>query len=159
MKPQTRATLQQLEEASWFSKVGIADSSAVVVLESWYEAMRSCTSPDWEDLCLQAANEYRARIAETDSAQLNLWNERVALIKEVSIPLVRRKIESVSAQRELGKAFEEVVQWDILHACMEAEYSDVYPPGFNASQAYWYVRGHFPCGWHGAFPAGKLIVY
>ena len=51
------------------------------------------------------------------------------------------------------------VQWDILHVCMEAEYADVYPPGFYASQAYWYVKGHFPCGWQGEFPNGKLIVY
>jgi hypothetical protein len=55
--------------------------------------------------------------------------------------------------------FENMVQWDILHVCMEAEYADVYPPGFYASQAYWYVKGHYPCGWQGEFPKGKLIIY
>jgi len=53
-----------------------------------------------------------------------------------------------------------MVQWEILGVCMEAEYADVYPPGFYASQAYWYVKGHFPCGWEGGeFPKGKLIIY
>ena len=42
---------------------------------------------------------------------------------------------------------------------MEAEFADVYPPGFYASQAYWYVKGHFPCGWQGEFPNGTLIIY
>jgi hypothetical protein len=57
------------------------------------------------------------------------------------------------------RTFEDAVQWDILNVCMEAEYADIYPPGFYASQAYWYVKGHFPCGWQGNFPEGKLIMY
>jgi hypothetical protein len=56
-------------------------------------------------------------------------------------------------------AFVDTVDWDILHVCMEAEYADVYPPGFFASQAFWYVQGHFPCGWEGEFPAGRLVLY
>lgn len=24
---------------------------------------------------------------------------------------------------------------------------------------YWYMRGHFPCGWDGVWPEGKLIVF
>lgn len=37
--------------------------------------------------------------------------------------------------------------------------SDLYPPGFFASNANWYVRGHFPCGWRGEFPKGQLVIY
>jgi len=55
--------------------------------------------------------------------------------------------------------FEHCVQWDILHVCMEAECADVFPAAYYASQAYWYVKGHFPCGWEGEFPKGKLIIY
>jgi hypothetical protein len=35
----------------------------------------------------------------------------------------------------------------------------VYPPGFFASNAYWYIKGHFPCGWEGEFPKGTLVIY
>jgi hypothetical protein len=42
---------------------------------------------------------------------------------------------------------------------MEAEYADVCPPGFFTSIAHWYLNGHFPCGWWGAFPQGKLVIY
>jgi hypothetical protein len=59
----------------------------------------------------------------------------------------------------LGQAFVNAVRWDILHLAMEAGFADVYPPGFFASQAYWYACGHFPCGWRGKFPQGKLIIY
>jgi hypothetical protein len=65
----------------------------------------------------------------------------------------------VVAEHDLPKVFLDTVDWDILNLCMEAEYADVYPPGFYASQAYWYLKGHFPCGWQGAFPKGKLVIY
>jgi hypothetical protein len=38
-------------------------------------------------------------------------------------------------------------------------YVDLYPPSFFASNAYWYVMGHFPCGWRGEFPKGQLVIY
>src|SRR5262249_31632568 len=59
----------------------------------------------------------------------------------------------------LPKVFGNTVRWDILHLCMEAEFADVYPPGYYASQAYWYAHGHFPCGWRGEFSSGTLIVF
>lgn len=64
------------------------------------------------------------------------------------------------SEQGLPKIFLDMVDWDILHLCMEAEYAEVYPPGFYASQAYWYMQGHFPCGWQGPFPkGGKLVIY
>jgi hypothetical protein len=73
---------------------------------------------------------------------------------------VRRKIQAAVQERTLPPVFGRTVQWDLLHLCMEAEYADVYPPGFFASHAYWYIKGHFPCGWRGGeFPNGTLIIY
>jgi hypothetical protein len=75
------------------------------------------------------------------------------------VPLVKQKIAPVVVSHQLDKTFEDTVQWDILSVAIEAEYADVYPPGFFASQAYWYVHGHFPCGWQGDFPDGTLMIY
>jgi hypothetical protein len=80
-------------------------------------------------------------------------------LKKTTFPFVRRKIQIVVRENDLPKAFEDTVQWDIIHLCMEAEYADVYPPGFYASQGYWYAKGHFPCGWQGEFPLGTRIIY
>ena len=33
------------------------------------------------------------------------------------------------------------------------------PNGFFLSLMEWYKRGHWPCGWEGTYPDGKLIVY
>ena len=83
----------------------------------------------------------------------------MAALKPVTQALVREKTKRVIEENDLPKVFLDTVDWDILHLCMEAEYADVYPPGFFASQAFWYVKGHFPCGWKGEFPKGKLVIY
>ena len=163
MQPQTAATLEQLEKADWFTNVGtfggIQDRSKVILVRSWREAIDRCSSVEWENLCLEAANQYRQRLLERSPERFNQWNDIVASLKPTTEPLVRRKIEAVVREHDLPKVFEDTVQWDILHVCLEAEYADVYQPGFYASQAYWYVKGHFPCGWEGDFPNGTLIVF
>ncbi|MCS6863484.1 MAG: hypothetical protein RMJ56_00245 [Gemmataceae bacterium] len=163
MHPRTKATLEQLEKADWFVNVGtyigVEDRSKFILLSSWQEAIKSCSSIEWENLLLEASNQYCERLVERSKERFNQWNDIATELKETTIPFVRRKIEAVVREHNLPKVFEDIVQWDILGVCMEAEYADVYPPGFYASQAYWYVRGHFPCGWEGEFPKGKLIIY
>lgn len=159
MHQRTEATLAELESKDWFANVGKHDSDRVTILNSWNEAVASCQSKEWGDLCLEASNQYASRLAERDKARFGAWNEHVKELKKITIPLVLRKTQRVVDTNQLPKAFVDMVQWDILHLCMEAEYADVFPPGFFASQAYWYLRGHFPCGWEGTFPAGRLVVY
>lgn len=159
MHPRTAATLAQLEKADWFSHVGVKDTIKTAVLSSWQEAIEHCGSNDWQNLCLEAANQYRERLVERSKERFRKWNEIVIEIKKATQPFVQRKIAAVVQMHHLPPVFVHSVQWDILHLCMESEYADVYPPGFYASHAYWYTKGHFPCGWNGKFPDGKLIIY
>lgn len=159
MHPRTIATLDQLERAKWFSAVGVHDTEVAEVLSTWQEAVEHCSSEDWEKLNLEGANQYRERLLERSLARFQKWNDIVIEVKKATQPFVRRKIEAIVNQNHLPKVFEDCVHWDILHVCMESEYADVYPPGYYASQAYWYTKGHFPCGWIGNFPEGKLIIY
>ena len=160
MHPRTQATLDKLQQSEWFRNVGVRDAESADVLSSWQDAIESCGSVEWEELCQQAVDQYCARIQERSSAEYERWNEAVIAIKPTSQALVAEKTRDLISKEGLPKVFLDTVDWDILHICMEAEFSDVYPPGFYASQAYWYVKGHFPCGWRGSFPSGgKLIIY
>jgi hypothetical protein len=159
MHPRTESTLEKLRQAQWFRFVGVHDTKAAKSLSSWQEAIESCGSAEWEDLCLEAANQYCERLAERAPERFQAWNDIVLAIKPAVIALVREKTKQIVEENDLPTALVNTVNWDILHLCMEAEYADVYPPGFFASQAYWYVKGHFPCGWQGDFPEGKLIIY
>jgi hypothetical protein len=159
MNIRTHATLEELERAQWFSSVGQKDTEVAVVLSSWQEAVKSCASDEWQDLILEAANLYREQLVRRDKERFRRWNEIVEEVKAYTMPLVARKTEAVVEEHQLPKVFVDTVHWDVMHLAMESEYADVYPPGFFASQAYWYVRGHFPCGWKGHFPEGTLIIY
>lgn len=56
MQSTTITALDRLEKASWFSRVGLDEGSAVAILTSWPEAIALCDTPEWEDLRLEAAN-------------------------------------------------------------------------------------------------------
>lgn len=159
MNLRTIRTIDDLEKAAWFSCVGVKDTNAARVLVSWEEAIKSCDSVEWENLCLEAANQYRERLIERSKERFQKWNDIAREIRPTAIALVRRKTIQVIQANSLPKVFLDTVDWDIAHLLMEAEYADVYPPGFYASQAYWYVKGHFPCGWEGKFPEGRLIIF
>lgn len=159
MKPQTLAAVQQLENVEWFAKVGVKDAQKAIVLSSWEEAIEHCSSMEWENLCLEAQNQYCERLCERSKERFNQWNAMVETVKATTVPLVQRKTEAVVRRNNLPQVFENMVHWDILGVCMESEFSDVHPPGFFASNAYWYINGHFPCGWEGEFPKGMLVIY
>jgi hypothetical protein len=159
MHPRTRATLDRLEQVDWFIAVGQPVHGPFIVVRSWEEAVTSCGSLEWENLLLDAVNRYRSLVALKAPERIQNWNDINEEMKAVTFPLVRSKIARVAQEFGLPKVFEDTVQWDILSVCMEAEYADVQPPGFYASQAYWYVNGRFPCGWNGDFPDGMLIIY
>src|SRR5215472_11130891 len=142
MNRRTLGTLEKLQEAHWFSRAGVYDTPDAIILSSWHEAMALRGSAEREDLWLEMANEYRQRLREQSKEGLARWNEIVRGLKKTLIPFVRGKVEPVVREHHLPKAFEHTVQWDILHACMETEYADVYPPSFYANLASWYIKGH-----------------
>jgi hypothetical protein len=159
MHLRTQATLDQLRQVTWFRSVGIRDTENALVVSSWYEAVEHCNAPEWEDLCLEAANQYCERLVERSPDRFQKWNDIVDEVKPVTQALVREKCGEIIRENDLPKSFLDTVDWDILHLCMEGEFADIFPPGFYASQAYWYRSGHFPCGWRGEFPNGTRIVY
>ena len=159
MHSRTITTLDRLERASWFSRVGINEGSDVAVVRSWSDATHHCDSSAWEDLQGEALNQYRECIARRSRERLQFWNGLVDEVKEISQPLVGRKIAAAIRENNLPEIFSIQVNYDIIGVCMEAEFADVSPPGFFTSLGDWYVRGHFPCGWWGMFPQGRLVIY
>jgi hypothetical protein len=159
MNRTTLAIFEDLKKANWFSQVGVRDAAAAIVLSSWQEAIAHCSSAEWEDLTLDMANYYSGQVAEQSKERYLEWNDVVDDLKKILIPFVRGKIERVVRANKLPKIFEDTVQWDVLFICMETEYADVCPPGFYGKLAFWYLKGHFPCGWRGVFPQGMQIVY
>jgi len=160
MHQRTLATLEALRQKEWFINVGLHDTDMADVLGSWQEAIASCKSIAWETLCIEAANQYRQRLQERICFDREKWNDIVDNLKPLAQAIVREKTSGTIIPHDLREDFLAELDWNILHLFMEAEFSDIYPPGFYASHAYWYSVGHFPCGWRGQFPqGGRLLIY
>jgi hypothetical protein len=159
MNRRTHEILDELQKAHWFSRVGVPDADAVIVLRSWQQAITCCSSLEWENLRLEASGDNHVHVMDRSMERANKWNGIVDDLKKSLVPFVRRKIESVVREHKLPRVFETIIQWEILGVCIETEYADLGLPGFYANLASWYVKGHFPCGWQGVFPQGTLIIY
>ncbi len=159
MYSRTIARIDQLEKASWFSRIGVAAGPSVAAVSSWPEAIHYCDAQEWEDLQQEMLNQYRVYIHQHHRARLQDWNERIEAVKKITEPLVALKTTAVIRENGLPDIFRIAVRFDVTLFCMEAEYDDVCPPGFFTRLGAWYLDGHFPCGWWGPFPKGKLIVY
>jgi hypothetical protein len=159
MHPRTAATLEELRGAEWFSRVGVRDTATATVLSSWQQASESCAGLAWIATQHAAVDQHYRRIRERSSSEHASWNEVVLLVRPTVISLVHDKTQTVVREFGLSKPFVNAVAWDVLHVCMEAEFADLDSPGFFANQAYWYKAGHFPCGWEGAFPNGRPVIF
>ena len=159
MKQITLETFRELDNAAWFSNVGKQDTETAIVLSDWRKAIDACRTIRWQNMLLEMANCYRERVRQASIAPFREWNHVVSYLKPIVLSFVSDKIGNTSSVNQLDPIFEQTVQWDILHLCIESEYQDICGNGFYASQGYWYVRGHFPCGWDGEFPDGRYVVY
>jgi hypothetical protein len=159
MEQRTKEALQDLRHSQWFNRVGDVDSPSVRIIKSWEEAAILCSNIDWENVLLDGANGYRDRLREVTPRLLDTWNDRVARVRPECDEIARVKTLPVRQLHNMPAEFEWAVRWDIINYAMECEYADVCSPGFFTRQAYWYLNGHFPCGWEGPFPQGRLIIY
>jgi hypothetical protein len=147
MHARTKAGLEVLEKAKWFGRVGIKDNKTATFLSSWEEASKYCDSVNTHNFGLAACGQYDCRVAAASPTRYKKWDDSFVELKPIVRTFVQSKIKVIVKEHHLPQPFfEEMVFNAVLMACIELEYADVFSPGFHASLAYWYVKGHFPCG-------------
>jgi hypothetical protein len=160
MNTKSEEFLAALDRIDWFSCIGLTDLQSGKVLDSWKEAITFATDRrQWESFRLERRNELTVFLHSHAMDRYRKWNEITADLKRMIEPMVSRKITNLTVAQNLPKAFEHCVRWDILGACMEAEYSDVRPLDFYTELGVVYLKGHFPCGWDGLYPSGQFLIY
>ena len=159
MLPITAQAFEDLERAQWFSRVGVVDTAAARVVGSWGEAIALCSTIDWENFLIDRANDFRDRLRAISVSDYNRWNSVAIPVKRVAEQMIVEKTHGIVRALRMPPEFVHRIRVDLIHMAIELEYSEICPPGFFAGQGGWYVKGHFPCGWEGAFPKGRLIVY
>ena len=75
-------------------------------------------------------------------------------------PLIKQKISPYQIANNLDIDLVHSVQWDVLGALMENSYINCDHKSFFFLELLMvYEAGHFPCGWQGKWPEGKLVIY
>lgn len=159
MRDATRAALDELRVAEWFSHSGTAlQDPAALALLSWPDAVTRFTSVGWENFRLERRNEFTGHLASGFVERFRQFNDLHDEIERLLTPIIDAKIRHVVTSHKLPKKFRDAVRWDLRSACLEVEFSDVVPPAFHAMLGSWYLRGRLPCDWIGRYPAGRLLV-
>ena len=159
MRDETKIILSDFDKFDWFSKVGKPIDSDVLLVTSWRDAIKYSCSRKWDNIKLSACNEYTVQLSQKAPERWDRWSDIVHELKPILIPMVFKKIEKLLIDKRFLKKLESVICWDLLSMLMESEYCDVITPHFYAVLGFIYLDGHFPCGWEGTYPKGRMIIY
>lgn len=155
----TQRMIGQLWEAPWFTKVGVVEDDRADFVGSWGEALRHATARDWQYPTIEQVARIREDLRISVPARYALWDVVAEDMGGITQALIEDKVAPVAAAQGLPEIFGTLVTWDILHALIESEYRDVRAPHTFFNRAYWYIIGHFPCGWRGPVEEGRPIVF
>lgn len=154
-------TIDALVDMDWFANVGQAIpeiGESVISVADWREAVASCSQPFWEDVCTEARNDLTMHLNSVCKAEFQSWNEVVNNAKRELTDSWKRMREKLESEG-LPKTVADCVEWDTMHAVACEHYAAWNPPQFFERLLAIYQTGHFPCGWVGAWPEGRLRVF
>ncbi len=154
--------LQDLRQVRWFEKctqVSPIFEFEVSQVPNWQKAKKIYESSLWDDLTQDAQGRLSEFLFKKHNNIYNSsWNK---LAKQASgffdmeiLPLV----EGFAQNHELGNLFIQCVSWDIQHIIIEKSFVKQKPPIFFGLLFTVYKAGHFPCGWNGKWPKGKMLI-
>jgi hypothetical protein len=156
---------ERLRDCDWFHNVGAGNLAGVKRAKSWDEAIRLVSEDpfnrDWDDMSNDVHNMISTRAAQEDQQRYNSdWNDIVRAVESHVDPLVKANLDPVLDRlrlpRVILKRFRTFFFW---HFIFVAYFSEVPQASMDRTILEYYMQGHFPCGYHGEYPDGKLIVY
>lgn len=117
--------------------------------------------PAWERVTHAAAQRLKNYIAFNCTREYQNWRSLSEAIQErLTRPLAEEVWRPFAEWYGFDNIFVRGVQWNVLHAALEHEYRECPGrPEFFTHLLEVYRVGHFPCGWEGKWPAGRLLVW
>jgi hypothetical protein len=155
----------RVNSISWFAHCGECLALDLPMeteqARGWEQAIESCKTLAWENAQLEAQNQLTLWLHLNDRPSYQKWNEIVVAHKDATVnPLKEKILAPFQAKHGFDIALVHSVQWDILGALMENSYlGSGHAAFFFLELLTVYEAGHFPCGWQGEWPKGRLLVY
>lgn len=159
MNPGTVQKLRELKNYPWFSRAGTSTGRDLDFGLSWDEAIAEASRVEWSNVQLEGKNQLTRNLSHNHRQRFRQWNRIVEEVKAAQEQIFSGIIIPLAREKALPKSFENTVRWDLLCICMEVEFADIVPPCFYNRLDHCYETGHFPCGWEGDYPQGRLLVF
>jgi hypothetical protein len=160
---------RKLEALQWFANVGQPMAGDCRAVQTWTQAVESCTGEVWSAVQLQVKNRFAREVREKSYVRSEEWNGIAAELRKLIAIVATNSIAPIVKRFNLNPNFQGCVSWDMLMICLETEFSELVPPSFFVPRLLpVYETGHFPCGWEGPkllegwegeLPSWRLIVY
>lgn len=160
-----KSFVRELHNIAWFSACGqpfaVPLPFSAEQVSSWEQAITLCSSQAWEDVTLDARNRLTEFLHSRHRDEYQRWNGIAVSAKELVISsLCDTSWRPFAESRSFPKSFLDSASWDVLGAVMEHEYRNCKGrPDFFLQLLQVYRAGHFPCGWSGRWPGGRLLVW
>jgi hypothetical protein len=142
-----------------FERMGQPISGDFASVDSLDRALESNAQLEWENTRLEAANTFGFELQAVSKAEYQLWNDVILFANDRYRELIEPKLQAILLARGLPEKFRSTTRWNAKHVMLEAAYRDVVRPRFSTWLMDVYRQGHFPCGWRGNWPEGRLLVY
>ena len=162
MRDTTRFFLNSLWSAHWFSKVTFDhDKKSEIEINSWEDAFAHFLDDEFgsfvmakTDDIIDAAND------QAEDAPVNSeWDDLVDVCKLEMNQYVPSKVNDFEfvAEKDRKKTIDRI-NWMIIFAIREIEYSDVIKTHFYRDWCEILLSGQFACYWDGDIEQGEFVV-
>ena len=140
--PLVAAFMNELDELPWFAHVGERiDDPNIKQVFSWDDAWEACQDDPW----IYAS--FHKDVDQNHPAWAPAFDRALEAIVNSGRDHELEDDVNVSNQ----------AAWEAAGAAYQLATNK--SDGFYVGLMNWYRRGHWPCGWEGNYPDGRLIVY
>lgn len=142
MSPELQAFLKEINHIPWFRHVGEpVPNDEVRQVSSWGDAYDCLQDESWTDASLHE------HIDQGHPIWIEVYNK------------ARDAAAASSDDHWFSPEVDAAMQagWDAAGAAYEIATNN--PDKSYQGLMKWYRQGHWPCGWDGSYPKGRLIVY
>lgn len=154
----------KLIECNWLENCGTKRKcqysfEAYQVMDT-HKMLKNIQSIKWENACLDKRGYLTEYLCLNVQGEYDrYWNTTVRTIKANYLPKILDKIQVAIGDNNLPEEVMQDIRFNVLNIFMAEFYSAYYVSEFSKQLLEIYLSGHLPCGWHGKYPDGMIMMF
>ncbi|HCS54733.1 hypothetical protein [Rubinisphaera sp.] len=140
------------------------EDSNVIQVTSWNLAIKRSKQLQWINFNTDRLNDFwdlghfEKKFGTLESFE-EIYDKNNTLMRDQVYEIVDKLKSKISCPTEERDHIATVLRGDLSAALREITYHEVTDATYFLLPASWIFKGHFPCGYEGNYPDGKLVIY